>query len=71
MSALKEHPSDDMLRQFSHTMSSVTHRNRLADWMIENGFATGHGDTFPDLLKELSWQVQELKDRRKVSWSNE
>lgn len=63
MNALKKHPSDDTLKRFSHTMSSVTHKNRLADWMIENGFATGHGDTFVDLLQELTWQVQEMKDQ--------
>jgi hypothetical protein len=36
---------------------------RLAQWMITNSFATGHGDTFEDLLKELSWQVKELRAR--------
>jgi hypothetical protein len=36
----------------------------LAHWMIENNFATGHGDTFEDLLAELTWQVAEL--RRKL-----
>jgi hypothetical protein len=60
---MSEHLSDDMLRQFSHTMCFVTHRERLADWMGEHGFATGHGDNFVDLLKELSWQVKELKDQ--------
>ena len=38
-------------------------REKLATWMIENGFATGHGDTFDDLLKELAWQVKELRDK--------
>ena len=36
---------------------------RLAVWMIANDFATGHGDTMDDLLKELSWQVKELRGR--------
>ncbi|SRR6266576_3625730 len=36
-------------------------RERLAAWMIEHSFSTGHGDTFEDLLKELSWQVKELR----------
>ena len=36
-------------------------RERLASWMIENGFATGHGDTFEDLLDELRWQIEELR----------
>ena len=30
------------------------HRELVASWMINNGFATGHGDTLEDLLKELS-----------------
>jgi hypothetical protein len=33
--------------------------NKLADWMIQRGYATGHGDTTEDLLKELEWQVAE------------
>lgn len=38
-------------------------KESLARWMIDHGFATGHGDTLDDLLKELTWQVQELKDQ--------
>ena len=34
-------------------------RNKLATWMIERGYATGHGDTTEDLLKELDWQIDE------------
>jgi hypothetical protein len=34
-------------------------RNKLAAWMIQFGFATGHGDTMEDLLAELDWQVKE------------
>jgi L-rhamnose mutarotase len=33
----------------------------LAVWMIENGFATGHGDTMSGLLAELSDQVKRLR----------
>jgi len=28
----------------------------LAAWMIANSYATGHGDTVEDLLRELDWQ---------------
>ena len=28
-------------------------------WMMDKGYATGHGDTIEDLLKELEWQVAE------------
>ena len=34
-------------------------REKLAAWMIKHGYATGHGDTVEDLLKELEWQIAE------------
>jgi hypothetical protein len=34
-------------------------RETVAQWMIERGYATGHGDTVEDLLKELEWQIRE------------
>jgi hypothetical protein len=34
-------------------------REKVAAWMIERGYATGHGDTTEDLLKELEWQIAE------------
>ena len=39
-------------------------KERLAIWMIEHGFATGHGDNMDDLLKELTWQINELRQQR-------
>lgn len=45
------------------TERSRSDREKLAAWMIEHGFATGHGDSIDDLLKELSWQVAELRDQ--------
>jgi hypothetical protein len=38
-------------------------REKLARWMIENGFATGHGDTLDQLLIELTWQINEFRSR--------
>ena len=38
---------------------AAAERNKLAAWMIERGYATGHGDTIKDLLKELEWQIKE------------
>lgn len=35
----------------------------LAEWMGNHGFATGHGDTMEALLKELEWQVAELRQK--------
>jgi hypothetical protein len=34
-------------------------RNKLASWMMAQGYATGHGDTIEQLLDELRWQVRE------------
>jgi hypothetical protein len=33
-------------------------REKVAQWMIERGFATGHGDSIEDLLKEIEWQIE-------------
>jgi hypothetical protein len=41
------------------TLVAAAERNKLAAWMIERGYATGHGDTVEDLLKELEWQIEE------------
>ena len=35
-------------------------KERLAQWMIAHSFATGHGDTFEDLLLELGGGVDAL-----------
>ena len=37
---------------------------RVAAWMLANGFATGHGETTDDLLHELARQVDELREKR-------
>jgi hypothetical protein len=36
-------------------------RELLAKAMVRCGFTTGHGDTVADLLRELEWQVSELR----------
>ncbi len=36
-------------------------KERLAQWMIAHSFATGHGDTFEDLLLELGSGVAALR----------
>ena len=38
---------------------AATECEKVARWMIRNGYATGHGDTIEDLLTELEWQVAE------------
>lgn len=37
--------------------SASVEREKVAAWMIQRGYATGHGDTTEDLLGELDWQV--------------
>ena len=39
-------------------------REKLALWMMEHGYATGHGDTIDDLLSELEWQINEQTQER-------
>ena len=34
-------------------------REKVAAWMMQRGYATGHGDAIEDLLQELEWQVRE------------
>jgi hypothetical protein len=36
----------------------MTDKEKVAQWMIERGFATGHGDSIEDLLKEIEWQIE-------------
>ena len=38
---------------------AAAEREKLAAWMMAQGYATGHGDTVEDLLQELDWQVRE------------
>ena len=46
---------------------AASERNKLAAWMIERGYATGHGDSTEDLLKELEWQIEErIKNEREA-----
>ena len=38
---------------------AAAEREKVAQWMMQEGYATGHGDSIEDLLQELEWQVQE------------
>jgi len=47
-----------------------SHKNeieKLAQWMIKKGYATGHGDTIEDLLQELDWQIAENWNRALIA----
>lgn len=50
--------NDVGLERFANLVAA-TERNKVAQWMIARSYATGHGDTVEDLLKELEWQVRE------------
>jgi len=41
----------------------MSDKEKLAQWMIRSGYATGHGDTIEDLLQELDWQIAENLNR--------
>jgi hypothetical protein len=34
-------------------------REKVAAWMIDGGYATGHGESMDGLLRELEWQYKE------------
>lgn len=36
-------------------------RQELAAFMVAHSFSTGHGDTHADLLRELGWQIDEMR----------
>ena len=48
----------EQIERFADLVAAAE-RNILAAWMMQRSYATGHGDTIEDLLKELEWQVAE------------
>ena len=42
-------------------------REKVAQWMMQRGYATGHGDTIEDLLAELDWQIAENWNRAMIN----
>ena len=38
-------------------------REKLAAWMMRQGYATGHGDSIEKLLEELEWQIREKLEK--------
>ena len=41
------------------TLVAAAEREKVAAWMMQRGYATGHGDTIEELLQELDWQIRE------------
>ena len=49
---------DEDLERFD-ALVAAAEREKVAAWMMQRSYATGHGDTIEDLIKELEWQVAE------------
>ncbi len=54
------------LWRFAELVASAE-REKIAQWMMQRGYATGHGDTTEDLLQELDWQIAENWTRAMVN----
>lgn len=52
----------------AHHAGMVACREDLARWMLAHGIATGHGDTFVDLLANLSLHIDDLRRRVLNDW---
>jgi hypothetical protein len=50
--------STEGLERFA-ALVAAAEREKVAAWMIERDYATGHGDTIEGLLKALEWQAKE------------
>lgn len=53
-----------VLKRFEHFANLVAahERNKLAAWMIQFGFATGHGDTMEQLCDALGTEIVDRID---------
>jgi hypothetical protein len=47
---------DELLERFA-ALAQAAERNKLATWMMAQGYATGHGETMEGLLEELEREV--------------
>jgi len=50
---------NDVGLQFFANLVAAHEREKVAKWMVERSYATGHGDTIEDLLTEINWQAAE------------
>ena len=53
-----KHWSKNELVRFAELISAAE-REKVAQWMLQRGYATGHGNTIEELLQELEWQIRE------------
>ena len=54
--------SKNELVRFAELVAAAE-REKVAAWMMQRGYATGHGDTTEDLLNELEWQIRERESQ--------
>ena len=50
-------PSDLAFLERFAAIAAAAERNKLADWMRQYGFATGHGDTMEQLCDALGTEI--------------
>lgn len=58
--------SESQVERFA-TIIAAAEREKVARWMMERGYATGHADSMEDLLQELDWQIAENWTRGMVN----
>ena len=44
--------------RFANLIAAVE-REKVAQWMMAQGYSTGHGDTLENLLAEIEWQIED------------
>ena len=64
--SLVDHDGITALERFADLVAAAE-REKVAHWMLERSYATGHGDTTEDLLKELDWQIAENWNRAMIN----
>ena len=56
----KMYASPQRLLSFA-ALVAAQEREKVAAWMMQQGYATGHGNSIEDLLQELEWQIAEKR----------
>jgi hypothetical protein len=59
-----ERDRDELAKFRAEARAAGAAEERVADWMMQRSYATGHGDTVESLLGELEWQAIERGRRR-------
>jgi hypothetical protein len=62
------YPIDEELFCFA-ALVAAHEREKVAQWMVERSYATGHGDTVEDLLTEINWQAAEREREGCAKWA--